>query len=288
VLTDKVLNSADHSDRNCRMKNKNNLKEKLEELYSFYNKKKFVHPDPLEFLYNYKDLRDREVVALIASSLAYGRVAQILKSVSTVLEIISPSPCDFLTGISERALLKRFTGFKHRFTTGEDMSGMLLAAKKMIEKDGSLLNAFISVYSSADENILPALSSFAGRLVEESDGSKNSLIPLPDRGSACKRLILFLRWMVRKDQVDPGGWDIIPPSKLIIPLDTHMYSICTGLEMTCRKQADMQTAIEITNAFKKIIPEDPVKYDFSLTRLGIRKEGDPALFISRIVKPGRS
>lgn len=264
------------------MKNKNNLKIKLEELYSFYNKKKFVHPDPLEFLYNYKDLRDRELVALIASSLAYGRVAQILKSVSAILEIMSPSPYFFLTGISEKGLLNNFKGFKHRFTTGEEMSRMLLAVKKMIEEDGSLLNTFASGYSASDENILPALSCFVKRLAHESGGKKNSLIPLPDRGSACKRLILFLRWMVRKDRVDPGGWNRICPSKLIIPLDTHMHSICTGLKMTTRKQADMRTAVEITNAFKKIVPDDPVKYDFSLTRLGIRKDGDPRTFIDSI------
>ena len=258
------------------------LKNKLEELYSYYNRREFVHPDPLEFLYNYENTRDVELVALIASSLAYGRVAQILKSVSAVLEIISPSPYLFLTGISEKELLKSFKGFKHRFTTGEDMSCMLLAVKKMIKQDGSLFNAFLSGYKESDDNILPALSSFVRRLANESGGGKNSLIPLPDRGSACKRLILFLRWMVRKDSVDPGGWDLICPSKLIIPLDTHMYNICSSLKMTCRKQADMRTAIEITNAFKRVIPEDPVKYDFSLTRLGIRKEGDPALFLNSL------
>lgn len=267
------------------MKNKKtggNLKIKLEELYSCYNRRKYVHPDPLEFLYNYDDIRDREVAAVIASSLAYGRVAQILKSVSIVLDKIAPSPFDFLLNVSKKDLLDCFKGFRHRVTTGEEMSCMLLAVKKMLAEDGSLLNAFASGYKISDVNILPALSSFAERLVSGSGGQKNSLIPRPDKGSACKRLILFLRWMVRKDRVDPGGWDLIPPSKLIIPLDTHMYNICSGLEMTCRKQADMRTAIEITSAFKKIIPEDPVKYDFSLTRLGIRKEGDPALFLNSL------
>ena len=103
--------------------------------------------------------------------------------------------------------------------------------------------------------------------------------PSPERGSACKRINLFLRWMVRKDRVDPGGWDKVPRSMLIIPLDTHMYHICTGLNMTCRKSADMTTAVEITEAFRKIAPEDPVRYDFSLTRLGIRKDADPDSFL---------
>ncbi|MFC1839821.1 DUF2400 family protein, partial [Thermodesulfobacteriota bacterium] len=131
-----------------------NLKEKLDELYAYYNKRRFVHPDPLEFLYNYDDLRDRELVGLIASSLAYGRVVQILKSVSTVLEIMSPSPYSFLMNITEKDLMKSFNGFKHRFTTGDDVVYMMLGAKKIIEDEGSLQNTFLSGYSTSDENIL--------------------------------------------------------------------------------------------------------------------------------------
>jgi uncharacterized protein (TIGR02757 family) len=259
-----------------------NLKHKLEELYSHYHKREFVHPDPLEFLYDYDNIQDREIVAIIASSLAYGRVAQILKSVSIVLTIMAPSPYSYLMNTAEKELQQSFSNFKHRFTTGDDITGMLMAIKKMIKADGSLLNAFVSGYKDSDENILPALSVFVKRLNHESGGIKNSLIPIPDRGSACKRLNLFLRWMVRKDAVDPGGWDTISLSKLIIPLDTHMYNIGSGLGMTMRKQANMLTAIQITDSFKRIIPHDPVKYDFSLTRLGIRKEGDPGLFINSI------
>jgi uncharacterized protein (TIGR02757 family) len=258
------------------------LREKLEELYSHYHKRDFVHPDPLEFLYNYDNIQDREIVGIIASSLAYGRVAQILKSVSTVLTILSPSPYIYLMETTEKGLNKEFTGFKHRFTTGDDIVAMLMATKKMIKADGSLLNAFLSGYKDSDENILPALSVFVKRLTQESGNIKNSLIPIPDRGSACKRLNLFLRWMVRKDAVDPGGWDMISPSKLIIPLDTHMYNLGSGMKMTMRKQANMLTAIQITDAFKRIEPHDPVKYDFSLTRLGIREEGDPGLFLDSI------
>ena len=259
-----------------------NLKEKLDELYSHYNKREFVHPDPLEFLYSYKDLQDRELAALLASSLAYGRVAQILKSVSTILDAMNPSPASFLMNISYDRLKKIFRNFKHRFTTGEHISMMLLGAKRLIEEEGSLYQAFLAGYKDTDENIIPALSVFVERLNDVSGQEKNSLISLPCRGSACKRHHLFLRWMVRKDPVDPGGWEKVDPAKLVIPLDTHMYNIGTGLKFTARKQADMRTAVEITGAFKKIVPEDPVKYDFSLTRLGIRKDGDPALFLNSL------
>ena len=256
-------------------------KNKLERLYSYYNHRKFVHPDPLEFLYDYPDPLERELVALIASSLAYGRVAQILKSVSVILEKMGESPRSFLLDSSSDSLASLFSGFKHRFTTGEEMSSMLSGVKTVIEEFGSLYLCFMAGYNGNHDNILPALSAFVEQIKGNSRG-KNSLLPSPDKGSACKRLNLFLRWMVRKDRVDPGGWNDVLKSKLIIPLDTHMYRICGGLEMTCRKQADMVTATEITRAFRKISPEDPVRYDFALTRLGIRNDADPDSFLKSL------
>jgi uncharacterized protein (TIGR02757 family) len=256
------------------------MKEKLEGLYSLYNHRKYVHPDPLEFLYDYPDPMDRELVGLIASSLAYGRVAQILKSVSIVLDKMHRSPRAFLTGTSEKKLMSAFSGFKHRFTTGEEIASMLLKAGRLIEQYGSLYECFMAGFNKGDETIVPALSVFVKRFKVDNHDSKSSLMPDPDRGSACKRLNLFLRWMVREDDVDPGGWKGIPPSKLVIPLDTHMYRICGSLDMTCRKQADMKTAMEITDYFRKISPEDPVRYDFSITRLGIRNDAEPELFFA--------
>jgi len=103
---------------------------------------------------------------------------------------------------------------------------------------------------------------------------ENSLLPCPEKGSACKRYHLYLRWMVRKDAVDPGGWDGISASKLIVPLDVHMHRICMGLGLTSRAQADLKTALEVTQRFRAIVPEDPVRYDFALTRTGIRNDLD--------------
>lgn len=254
-------------------------KNKLDQLYKRYNHREFVHPDPLEFLYSYPDIPERELVGLIASSLAYGRVAQILKSVSLVLEKMSPSPRAFLMKSSDKSITSSFANFKHRFTTGEEMALMLIGTKRIIKKYGSLYNCFIKGYRDTDDTILPALTSFTDTLNNIVKRNKNSLLPSPSKGSACKRLNLFLRWMIREDEVDPGGWNMIPASKLIIPLDTHMYSICFTLNMTGRKQANMQTAIDITKAFGKIIPDDPVRYDFALTRLGIRKDTDKDSFL---------
>jgi uncharacterized protein (TIGR02757 family) len=253
-------------------------KDRLEELYRKYNRREFVHPDPLEFLYRYADPCDREIVALVASSLAYGRVAQILKSVSRVLERMIPSPSVFLKQTSLEAIRQTFLGFKHRFTTGEELSFMLFGVKQVLERHGSLHACFLAGLND-DGTVLPALGSFTAELAVCADASMGHLVPSPDRGSACKRLNLFLRWMVRRDQVDPGGWENVPPSKLIVPVDTHMHRICLALGLTTRKQADMRTAMQITEAFRAIAPEDPVRYDFPLTRLGIRGDEDNGISV---------
>jgi len=254
-------------------------KKALDGLYEKYNRREFVHPDPLEFLYNYKDVRDREVVGLIASSLAYGRVKQILRSVSFVLERLGPFPTRFLVESSQDELLRIFEDFVHRFTTGRHLAALLTGARRAIRLYGSLHACFAAGVREADETVIPALGDFVKELPCGDYSCDKYLLPTPDRGSACKRLHLFLRWMVRKDDVDPGGWDDIPPSKLIVPLDTHMHKIGLALRATRRKQADIRTALEITAAFREIAPEDPVRYDFALTRLGIREDTDMAAFL---------
>jgi uncharacterized protein (TIGR02757 family) len=147
---------------------------------------------------------------------------------------------------------------------------MLSGIRGTIEKFGSLNECFVSGLSRSDDNILPALQKF----VDEVGVGGKYLLPSPSRGSACKRLNLFLRWMVRKDAVDPGGWTGVPKSKLIVPLDTHMARIGKMFDFTLRKSADMKMAFEITAAFSEFAPRDPVKFDFSLTRFGIREELD--------------
>jgi uncharacterized protein (TIGR02757 family) len=244
------------------------LKTHLDLLYETYNRREFVYPDPLIFLYQYEDLRNREIVGLIASSLAYGRVEQIIKSIAAVLDRM-PNPSSFLKSSSLKSLGFTFRHFKHRFTSGMDFAILLFSIKQSIEKYGSLYACFRAGFNNHDETVLPALRSFMQELLIDDHCKYNTLIPSPLKNSAFKRMNLFLRWMVRKDNVDPGGWEIIPASKLIVPLDTHLHRISLALNLTKRKQADIKTAYEITCALKKIDPEDPVKYDFALTRLGI-------------------
>ncbi len=254
-------------------------KKKLDRLYKKYDSRRYVHPDPLELLYAYKNLNDREIAGLTASSLAYGRVAQILKSASYGHEHQwTVSRTDFSKTHLLEFLRQSFEGFRHRFATGDNLAAMLSGAKQVIEQHGSLYECFLRCLKRDDETILPALSSFASEITKNEN--PGHLVPLPERGSACKRMNLFLRWMVRKDAVDPGGWEKISPSKLIVPLDVHMHRICLRSGLTARKQANMRTALEITSGFKKLVPDDPVRYDFALTRLGIRDDADPDDFLS--------
>lgn len=251
----------------------NNIKGKLDNLYNLYNKRMYVHPDPLEFLYLYKDIRDREIVGLIASSLAYGRVAQILKSVSFILEIMHPSPYRFLMDSTYKTFRRAFEGFTHRFADGDQLAALLLGAKKVVRRFGSLNKCFVKGLSPEDETVIPAMTFFAKHLIA-GENKSGHLVPQPEKGSACKRMNLFLRWMARKDQVDPGGWVEVPLNKLIVPLDTHMHKISLELGLTRQKQANMVSALEITSGFKQYAPDDPVKYDFVLTRIGIRDDMD--------------
>lgn len=255
-------------------------KPRLDKLYRAYNSREWVHPDPLEYLYQYRNPLDQEIAGLIASSLAYGRVAQILKSVEWVLDKMGPSPYQFLQCTTPRSLQKIFGDFKHRFTTSEELIALFTGVKSVMACYGSLYACFLYGFKADDEDILPALSRMVRELTTSFNGRCNSLLPLPERGSACKRLNLFLRWMVRKDHVDPGGWRDVPAAKLIVPLDTHMYRICFSLRLTSRKNADMRTAMEITRAFRSVQPRDPVRYDFALTRLGIRKDAHPNVLLT--------
>ncbi|TNF50914.1 TIGR02757 family protein [bacterium] len=253
------------------MEAKRMKKDRFDRLYHKYNRPEFVDPDPLGTIYRYHGIRDREIAALIASSLAYGKALQIVRTLSNVFELM-PFPAEYLKSATRQSIADDFSGFRHRWTTGEEMVCLLWGIKMVVDEFGSLEACFAYGFSEDDENIVNALASFSRQVRAHFVSSRNSLLPDPHRGSACKRLNLFLRWLVREDDVDPGGWKRVSQAKLIIPLDTHMHRISRRLGFTKRKQADLKTALEVTRAFKMINPDDPVRYDFSLTRLGIRDD----------------
>ena len=256
------------------------MKAFLEGLYLVYNRRELVSPDPLEFLYNYDKAQDREIVGLVASCLAYGRVAQILKSVDKVLAPLGPAPRDFLTQDTSNlhhVLNEAYKNFKHRFTTGEHMVDLLVRVSQILRSHGSL-EEFIRSCLREGGSMLSALNIFSRTL---SPARKDfSMLPSPEDGSACKRFFLYLKWMTRHDEVDPGGWTVFSPKDLVMPTDTHIHNIAGQLGFTKRKQADLKTALEITRALAVFSPEDPTRYDFALTRFGIRG----ALSVSELIE----
>jgi uncharacterized protein (TIGR02757 family) len=257
------------------------LKEGLDALYRKYNRRRFVHPDPLELVYRYDSPLDQEIAGLIAACLAYGRVAQILSSVSRVLDALSgpgAGPRVFLECASHRDLDRLFTSFRHRFTPGSEVAALLWGVRAAIAEHGSLEGLFRAGQAEGHDTILPSLAAFVERLraYAGGDDSCSSLLSSPNDGSACKRLNLYLRWMARRDAVDPGPWTSVSRARLVVPLDTHMFRIAGRLGLTSRRQADLKTAQEITRGFARYSPRDPVKYDFALTRMGINPDCDDA------------
>ena len=247
-----------------------NLRILFDRFYEKYNRRDYIHPDPLEFLHRYDDPADREIVGLIAACFAFGNVRSILNTIELVLQRMGSSPTRFLQSASRRDLMQSMSGIQHRWATSQETALLLLSIKRMCEKYGSLQAGFVRHLNPTDEHILAALTAWVHELQKFSNAPFHSLLSDPAKGSACKRLHLFLRWMVRQDDVDPGGWAGVSPAQLLVPMDVHMHRIARILKMTKRNQANGATALEVTNAFRKISPRDPVRYDFALTRLGIR------------------
>ncbi len=261
------------------------LKKRLDNLYRTYASG-FLHSDPLEFVHRFKGRRDREIAGLLASSLAYGRVAQIRRSVETVLDIMGGEPYRFTAAFNPKKDKTLFRRFSHRFNTGEDIRCLVYFLKQIFTEHGSIERFFLKGYRPEDANVKNGLVSFSRRVLElDSRGVYGTTTKLPARsgvrfffpspstGGACKRLNLFLRWMVRKDDgLDTGLWKRVEPSKLVIPLDTHIARISRNLGLTERKTPGWPMAEEITGALKALDPDDPVRYDFALSRLGILEE----------------
>ena len=193
-----------------------------------------------------------------------------MKIVESILKKLGSNPFDFLMDQTKKDIANNFKGFKYRFANETHLTNLLWGIRKVLNGFNSLENCYYSGWSPEDDTVLPGLTFLSEQITENKE--VGHLLADPKKKSACKRSLLFLRWMIRKDLVDPGGWDKASPSQLIVPLDTHMYKIGTMLGFTKRKSQDIKTALEITHGFKKILPSDPVKYDFCLTRFGIRQD----------------
>ncbi|MDO5563050.1 MAG: TIGR02757 family protein, partial [Synergistaceae bacterium] len=175
----------------------------------------------------------------------------------------------YLAAAGERELRDKLSGFVHRFTDEDAIVAFLGCIGGILKRGGTLEDMFLSHYSG---DTWSAAEGFASELMACGGQDDMFLLPRPSKGSACKRLVLYLRWMVRRDEVDPGGWRKITPDALFIPLDTHMFQICSNLGLCTRHSADGKAAREITENFRIVRPDDPARYDFSMTRFGIRSE----------------
>ncbi|MBI2422780.1 MAG: TIGR02757 family protein [Candidatus Hydrogenedentes bacterium] len=245
----------------------------LESLYAHYNARGFVYPDPLAPVLRFTEPRDQEIAGLIAASLAFGNVKTILASVDAVLAHL-PQPYADVMRHPPAHWNRVLKGFRHRYVGGAEMAGLVCGIRRVLIAYGSLEACFCAGLRAGDTHSVGALAHFVEALQAEQPLEKNYLLPHPARGSACKRHFMYLRWMVRHDAVDLGLWPGVAPRLLVYPMDTHLYRMARLLQFTRRKTADLKTALEVTGRFARICPEDPVRYDFCLTRLGIRREDE--------------
>lgn len=264
--------SDEHSCSHARERDRTLLKRCLDNLYHHYDLE-FLRTDPLWFPHQYPRKADQEVVAFLACQFAYGNVAQIFRTLRTIFDGLGREPS---AAIRDRAVrLRQFARFRHRFHGPDDLRLLLRATGEVLRRYGSI-EAFFSKHHDGGD-IAEGVSAFSREFLAISrqlggppGRAYAFFFPDPlDHGSACKRLNMFLRWAVRRDSLDLGLWSAVSSSDLIIPLDTHVARISRYIGLTHRKVNDWKTAKEITDALRELDPADPVKYDFSIARLGI-------------------
>lgn len=252
--------------------NKKKLGKYLDEIYVKY-KHKHSSIDPVWILHKLKDSRDIEIAGLVVSCYSYGRVNQINDLMNKLFKRIGYDVQEFTLNFSEQKDKKFFEDLYYRFNTPEDMMNLFRNINLVLMKFGSLKELILGSVSMDDLNIVNALCKFGKELhrCPGSSQSYNYLIPNVEKNSACKRLNLYLRWMVRDDDIDLGCWRDIGKNKIIMPVDTHVYKISRQLGLINRRSCDLKFAEELTDRLKEFDPEDPVKYDFALCHIGIDK-----------------
>jgi uncharacterized protein (TIGR02757 family) len=250
------------------------LREPLERLYREFDYGARVALDAIEFPLRYAAADDREVVALLTSCLAYGRVDLFGRALEGILRAMAPSPAAFVREFEPARDAAAFADFLYRFNRPRDLVAFCVAARDLLARHGTLEKCFTAGDLEPSGPIGPALEAFArsfwdadvrglfprGRL---SRGYRH-LFPLPSAGGPCKRLHLFLRWMVRRESPDFGLWTSISPARLLMPVDTHIENMSRAIGLTRRRSRNWKMAEEITARLALVDPADPVKYDFAL------------------------
>jgi uncharacterized protein (TIGR02757 family) len=252
--------------------NKIELGKYLDDMYL-----KFRHrhssKDPVWLLHKFEKEEDIEIAALIISCYSYGKVDIINAFLNKLFNKIGKNLHQFTLNFSEQKDKKFLEGLNYRFNTSDDLLLLIKNVQYSLKKFGSLKNLFLNGLREEDVNTYKALKEFATELNRFGSKSRKGnyayLIPLPQKNSACKRLNLLLRWMVREDEIDLGCWKDVGKERLIFPVDTHVYRVSRHLGLTKRATCDMRFAIDLTEELKKYDPLDPVKYDFALCHIGL-------------------
>ncbi len=256
-----------------------NVKTLLDKYYHKYNNH-LSSRDPIWNLQYAKSDSDKELLAFFVSCYAYGNIFQINKHVKKFIDLSEGNIYKYISefkSVTQASLLEKKPqkeSYYYRFNTEQDFIDLINSLQIIIKKYGSLKSLFLNHYKDSHVNILPALNKFTNEIrgCIKHPRSFDYLIPDVSKNSACKRLNLFLRWMVRKDSVDTGLWSReVDKSKLIIPVDTHVYNVSCKIGLVTRKSCDMKFAVEFTNKLKSFDSNDPVKYDFALCHIGVDK-----------------
>jgi uncharacterized protein (TIGR02757 family) len=276
---------------------------RLEGLYRDFNQADAI-ADPVNLVRRFVLPDDREVAGFCAAALAFGRVASVNQSIETVFALMGPAPGAFVRAFNPKRDGPAFSSFVHRWTRGPDIVGLLWVLRQMLDRAGSIEAFFAQGDDPSAADVGPALDSFAERALafdlRNAYGRVQGrpgvcyFFPRPSAGSACKRLNLYLRWMVRRDAVDLGVWTGIAPSRLVVPLDTHVIRLGQCLGLTRYRSAGWRMAAEITASLRALDPVDPVRFDFSLCHVGMMgscgfrtKQGDTQCPLRGICRPRR-
>lgn len=273
----------------------------LDRLYLEFDHRTDV-ADPVHLVRRYTDPADQEVAGFCAAGLAFGRVASVLNSVESLLSAMGPSPAAFVRQFDPRRSHRAIRVLRHRWIGGRDLVALLVVLRHMVDTAGSIERFFLSGYRPEAEDIGSALDHFCSRARELDLGQVYPagaarrgvmyFFPRPSDGSACKRLNLYLRWMVRHDHIDFGTWSQVDRSKLVVPLDTHVIRVGRCLGLTSYRSPGWPMAREITQMLRRLDPDDPVKYDFSLCHVGMqdacgfsRPQGDQRCPLRGVCEP---
>ncbi|MCB0638971.1 MAG: TIGR02757 family protein [Lewinella sp.] len=252
-----------------------NLQAFLDERVARYNEPGFIADDPVSIPHQFADARDREIMAFWAATLAWGQRKTIIKSCARLVELMEGEPYRFIVA-HEEADRARFAGFVHRTFQYTDTLYFLEFLQWYYRRHDSLEDAFARFLTPEDAHTGPVLTGFHELFFSLPDAPQRTRkhVATPARKSSCKRLNMFLRWMVRRDEggVDFGQWTRIQPRQLLMPLDVHVERVARRLGLLTRKQRDWLAVLELTDNLRRFDAEDPVKYDFALFGLGVLEE----------------